>query len=280
MRKLIIIFLGLFLFAPISANAAIVDFEGLAPPTAYTGPGGGSYYNGSDGSTGFSSGDGWFTNTYNTTYGSWDGFAYSNTTDTTTAGFTNQFSAYPGSGVGGSTNYGIGYESAYHGRKPTLSLGAVTGEDYNTVISGMYVTNTTYAALSMLEGDSFAKKFGGADGNDADWFKMNVKGITETGYTANSLDFFLADFRFADNSKDYIVDEWTWMDLSGLGNVIGVEFGFTSSDVGSYGMNTPAYFALDDFNGTAPSAVPVPAAVWLLGSGLVGLVGLRRKQIS
>ncbi|BBO68366.1 hypothetical protein DSCA_22960 [Desulfosarcina alkanivorans] len=28
----------------------------------------------------------------------------------------------------------------------------------------------------------------------------------------------------------------------------------------------------------APSAVPVPAAVWLLGSGLLGLIGIRRKN--
>ena len=43
-------------------------------------------------------------------------------------------------------------------------------------------------------------------------------------------------------------------------------------------MNTPGYFAIDEMNGTAPSAVPVPAAVWLLGSGLAGLAGLRRRQ--
>lgn len=30
---------------------------------------------------------------------------------------------------------------------------------------------------------------------------------------------------------------------------------------------------------TAPSAVPVPAAVWLLGSGLVGLVGVARRKV-
>lgn len=277
MKKLIVIFLGIFLFAPISANAAVADFEGLTLPTAYTGTGGGAYYNGSDGSTGFLSGDAWFTNTYSSDYGSWDGFAYSNTTDITTAGYLNQYSACTGSGVNGSANYGVGYGTGYGGRYPTISLGAVTGEDYNTTLSGMYVTNTTYAALSMLQGDSFAKKIGGVDGNDEDWFKMTVKGITETGYTANTLDFFLADFRFADNSEDYIVDEWTWMDLSGLGNVIGVEFSLSSSDVGAWGMNTPAYFALDDFNGTAPSSVPVPAAIWLLGSGILGLIGIRRK---
>ncbi len=36
----------------------------------------------------------------------------------------------------------------------------------------------------------------------------------------------------------------------------------------------------DDMVVTASSAVPLPAAVWLLGSGLVGLVGLKRKRNS
>ena len=34
---------------------------------------------------------------------------------------------------------------------------------------------------------------------------------------------------------------------------------------------------LDDLVFCHPEPVPVPAAVWLLGSGLVGLIGLRRK---
>jgi hypothetical protein len=40
-------------------------------------------------------------------------------------------------------------------------------------------------------------------------------------------------------------------------------------------MNTPAYFAMDNLT---TSAVPVPAAVWLLGSGLIGLIGIRRNK--
>jgi hypothetical protein len=154
-----------------------------------------------------------------------------------------------------------------------VSFGAVTGEDYATTISGAYFTNTTYAYLSMLEGDSFAKQFGGVTGDDEDYFKLIIKGIDEMGEYTGTVDFYLADFRFEDNSLDYIVDEWTWVDLTSLGDVIGLEFSLESSDAGDWGMNTPAYFAMDDLN-----AVPVPAAVWLLGSGLLGLVGLRRRN--
>ena len=130
----------------------------------------------------------------------------------------------------------------------------------------------------MRDGDSFAKQFGGESGNDEDYFKLTITGITETGYTDNSVEFYLADFRFADNDQDYIVDDWTWVDLSSLGNVIGLEFMIESSDVGAYGINTPGYFAMDNLN--AVSAVPVPAAVWLLGSGFLGLIGIRRKSHS
>ena len=35
-----------------------------------------------------------------------------------------------------------------------------------------------------------------------------------------------------------------------------------------------------NFNFTAPAAVPVPAAVWLFGSGLLGLVGVARRKKS
>ena len=39
-----------------------------------------------------------------------------------------------------------------------------------------------------------------------------------------------------------------------------------------------AFMNLDDLYVGAASPVPVPAAVWLLGSGLVSLIGIRRKR--
>ena len=59
------------------------------------------------------------------------------------------------------------------------------------------------------------------------------------------IDFYLADFRFDDNTLDYIVDQWTTVDLSGLTNAVELQFSLSSSDVGDFGMNTPAYFAVD-----------------------------------
>jgi len=61
----------------------------------------------------------------------------------------------------------------------------------------------------------------------------------------------LADFRFEDNSMDYIVDEWTFIDVSSLGGGSSIPktqlvFTLSSTDNGQFGMNTPAYFCLDD----------------------------------
>ena len=261
----------LLTMAPLaSADMATFDDLILAPNNYWGGAG--------SGETGFTNGDAYFP--HNDSSYAWDGFVYSNINNTTTAGYTNQFAAYSGTDVSGTGNYAVSYvlldwnSGTYDPVPQTVSFGAVTGNDYNTTISGAYFTNTTYAALSMLNGDGFAKKFGGETGDDEDYFKLIIKGIDEGGDYTGTVDFYLADFRFADNSLDYIVDEWTWVDLTGLGNVVGLEFSLESSDSGDYGMNTPAYFAMDNLN-----AVPIPAGIWLMGSGLLTLVGLRRRRV-
>ena len=172
----------------------------------------------------------------------WEGFTYSNMTDTTTAGYLNQASPIPGSGVSGSTNFGVGY-MGFMGTLPAIRF---TGTPSGIPIAGAYVTNTTAAYLAMRDGDAYAKKFGGTSGADPDWFKLSVVGIDSTDATTGLVELYLADFRFADASDDYILDEWTWVDLSSLGTVVGLRFTLSSTDNGAYGINTPAYFAIDD----------------------------------
>src|SRR5690606_13300086 len=111
------------------------------------------------------------------------------------------------------------------------------------LMSEIIVTNSTYAYYSMKDGDAFAKKFGGVTGNDPDWFKLTIKMYFQ-GIFNDSVDFYLADFRFTDNSQDYIVKDWQSINLSSYGSMDSLSFELSSSDIGMWGMNTPAFFCI------------------------------------
>ena len=226
----------------IAKAGTVVDFEDVLLPSSTTA---GDFYNGSDLAGGFTSQGVDFNNAYNAAWDSWTGWAASNSTDTATAGFTNQYSAFPAGGAEGSANFGVAHDSSFEPSVVTFPQ--------PTEVTGTYITNGTYAALSMLNGDGFAKKFGGTSGNEDDWFKLVIFGKDLSGNTTGTVDFYLADYRFSDNSQDYVVDDWTWVDLTSLGTQVqSLEFEMTSSDVGQFGMNTPSYFLFDNLSITLP----------------------------
>jgi hypothetical protein len=211
-----------------------------------------------------------FNHDYDSYYGSWGGWTVSNERDFTTAGYLNQFSAYLPSSTE-PNNYALAYTSVGGwGTVPVIAFATPS------VVDGAYFANTTYAALSMLYGDGFAKAFGGASGNDPDYFVLNITGHDAEGAITGVVDFYLADYRFADNSLDYIVGDWTYVNLSSLGTVSSLSFSMDSSDFSpyGYGINTPAYFALDRLSA---SPVPWPAAPWMYGAGLALLGWVRRR---
>ncbi len=197
-----------------------------------------TFNDGRDTSGGFQSGNAFFSNTNSGGYAT--GFSVTNKTNIDSAGYTNSYSAITAGGYS-STNYAVANVSG-DAAKVKLS-GTAAGKTVN----GFYVTNTTYAYLSMRDGDQFAKKFGGATGNDQDFFLLTIKAWSAGALKSDSVNFYLADFRAANNSQDFILDAWSWVDLKSLGNVDSLVFYLTSSDVGNFGMNTPSYFALDNF---------------------------------
>lgn len=223
-----ILLLPLFIF-----GQAQVDFEEFNIEVD-------SFLNGSDMSGGFYTNLLYLPNNYNSMFNSWSGWAISASTDSTTRGFGNQFGCISGHGNNNSDKYAISYAF-----DPVRITDQGTGP--RNFIS-LYMNNATYTYWSMSEGDGFAKKFGGVTGDDPDYYYISIHGYLDGELTKDSVNFFLADFRFDDNSKDYIVNEWTKVDLSSLGLIDSLEFTAYSSDIGQFGINTPTYFCVDDID--------------------------------
>ena len=214
-----------------------------------------------------------FNNSYNATYGSWSGWAISSMTDTTTPGYTNQYSAITGSGANNSQTYAVAYTFGQNAN-PFNPAGSYINLAPGTTPVSVQVTNTTYAYLSMLNGDQFAKKFG-----PGDYFLLDVIGYTGAEGTGTPVgkpvDFYLADFL---GSNSYIINTWQPLDLSSLAGAESLQFGLSSSDNNMlYGMNTPAYFAIDNLV-LGGNAVPEPGSLIMMALGLTGLCGLAWKR--
>jgi len=222
----------------------------------------------------FTSGGGSFHNVngQDTFFPYWSGWSISTMTDTTTNSFDNQYSAITGNGAGGSATYAV----ADAGRSPAyvnLAPGASP--------LSFDVTNTTYAALTMENGDpyGFTKPFSHAQNS---FFLLTVtgyRGLDLAGPQLGSFEIYLADFRDSDSSRNFILDSWqTVMLPTAFANAESLGFALTSSDNDPlYGMNTPSYFALDNLTVRTPASVPEPASLVLCLSGL-GIAGLAARS--
>ena len=243
-------------------QATVINFDSKNPAGGFYNPGGVGDSSWTDGGATFS-----MPQPFDGTY--WEGFTYSDVNDTSTVGAGNQYAVY-GDGLDYSDSgvYGVAYAAASSGfgSIPVISFGSAK------TVNGFFANNTSYAALDMINGSGFSKAF-----TTNDWFKLTVEGKSSGGTSQGSVDFFLADFAgYSDgeNKDDYMTTDWAWVDLSSLGNdVSSLEFSLSSSDVGGFGMNTPAYFAMDNMD-----VIPEPGTATLMLCGFGGLVWFRRRR--
>lgn len=183
-----------------------------------------------------------FPNKYNPQWDSWSGWALSSKTDSVTPGYLNQFSPITGSGIGFSKSFAVGNGNTF------IKL------DQSEEISGAYFTNSTYAYFDMKNGSGFSKKFGGISGKDPDYFLVKIQ-VFNQGIKQKETELILADFRSDDSQKDFILKDWKYVSFNDLNSpflVDSISFVFESSDTGEYGINTPKYFIMDDFNAFNP----------------------------
>jgi hypothetical protein len=174
----------------------------------------------------------------------WYWFGYANRTETKYESLDDQWNNVVGGGYDGSANYGVAFAAEFNGPCYVTLL-----SDEPAVVPGFYITNSSYTYNSLTGGDAFAKKF-----TKGDWFKLTITGYDADDQVTGTKEYYLADLRDAD--KAYIIKDWRYVDLSGLGAVAKIGFALSSTDNGDYGMNTPAYFCFDNFGAEGEEILP------------------------
>lgn len=158
--------------------------------------------------------------------------------------YTNQCSVYFGDSNkknGGNNNSATFAVVNVSTSENTANKSFLQFENEAELLSHVYITNTTYAALTMKNGNAFSKIL---NFDDKDWLKITIIGKDINDKVTGSVEHYLADFRTKDSKG--ISTAWEKVDLKALGKVYKVTFKMEGSDIGQYGLNTPAYFCMDD----------------------------------
>lgn len=237
-RKL---FLITFLFFLISCedednfSETVADFENisLAPE---------SYINGSDGITDFASGNIVFPVEYDNENNEFYGFAVSNTKDLIKFGQDNLYTCVAGGGWDESDNYAVGH---------CVNSDTLRFVDYGGgyEVRGFFITNTYFTYASIKYGYGSHEKFGGVDGTDPDWYKITLRGIDKSNMIVDERDIYLADYRYDDDSKDFVLNHFVYIDLRSFGRLKELIITSSSSRSVNGERDIPQYFCLDDIRG-------------------------------
>ena len=138
-----------------------------------------------------------------------------------------------------------------------------------------FVSNDIGAITADMVGNTYAFSFDAKHGNidtmlsDADAFVKVLKS-SDGSYIE------LANNAF--DSGANLTSAWSGgsillnVDAGMVGELLQIGFSATATDWSASGV------VYDNLNFAEVSAVPVPAAVWLFGSGLIGLVGVARRK--
>ena len=161
---------------------------------------------------------------------SWAGFAFSTVSNVVANWYTNQYAA-----IAPRTNaYAVGYHDDYRGVAPEIVF------DMPVAPQSVLLNNTTYAALTIRDGNAYAQPFGSND-----YFVLALTAYNGDGRAVATTNHYLADFR---NGKTFIQTNWTQLDLSWMPpTVVSLVGTLETTDMSGSWANTPLYFALADF---------------------------------
>lgn len=152
--------------------------------------------------------------------------------------YNHQLSILNESGANGSSNFAIVYNDSQVDGEAKNTLSFTDGSAHT--IKGMYVTIPAVTLYCMLYGNQFSEAY-----DEDDFLKLVATGKKADG-SESSVEFVLAD---GNNYETWALD-WTYFDLSALGEVVSVSFHMEEAQIDDYGYaqyyKTPLYFAFDD----------------------------------
>ena len=189
-------------------------------------------------------------------YGEWGVYYFGNIVSNKTGNTYDYYADSDKSASGG----------AFEGDNFNVWTQSYFGYDYvmlpvRATVPGMYVNNTAWVVDAILNGDGMSVEPDSTTGKpfgENDYFVLAIGGIqldvqNDTSYVTGVTTFDLA------RGTEY-VNEWTYVDLSVLGEVDVVMFQLASSKQNAAGMTTPAYFCMDNFGAAAPEGLNSTAA--------------------
>lgn len=266
---------------PMKAQLETATFENLdLPDNSFWC---GEFYDEDDEDMGFS--QGWFesgsfrfNNFYWPDYSTWAFFAYSSRTENTFSAKSmtdDQFNSITGGGAGGSRIFGVAFPASYMGH----TVMTVNDGETAAVIPGMEIVNTAWVVDCILNGDGYEGPF-----KRGDWMKLILTGFNNDEETVTK-EYYLADYRSENVDEHYYLNEWTWIDLSGLGEVSSIRFSIDSSKANAYGVTTPTYVCIDNVGASEDtSKVEMTGADtlqlnWIAGSRHAAVSGAKTYNV-
>ncbi|MBR5029531.1 MAG: DUF4465 domain-containing protein [Muribaculaceae bacterium] len=135
--------------------------------------------------------------------------------------------------------YLVAYYSSWAMEGPSNQV-MFMDKDGNTTFTpvGVYICNHPWPYYGCVHGDGFGRAF-----EEGDYFELVAHGV-DADENEKTVSINLVEFT---NGELIALNDWTFFDLSGLGEVESVYFTLNSTDSGAYGMNTAAYFCMDKF---------------------------------
>jgi len=161
---------------------------------------------------------------------------------------------------------------------PNDNMGAVPDYILTNQLAFSYDAGTGDVVASVFKENSTDVFFGGGYAT-GDTMKLGAMGGADGFAPKKNVYFTLA---FNANTMTGIVDQMVYGDCAPTGLMGPMMTG--NMCMTGHSATIPGYLGTMDGEPLSltitPSAVPVPAAVWLFGSGLLGLVGVARRKLA